>query len=249
MVAYPDAGQVFVEQWAVGLRWMIPSNGRGLSISPDLTHVAWEFGSQRIQSPDRRQTQIWISEFTGEDARELVTLHGGAFHGWLGGSEAIIVTGRLAPSSPAGIWRIETDTGAARLLFEVERTRELLLSTTGEWLAFLVAFEQDPSRNGIWVLRTDGTLTQRLRGFGAYRWRSDGQLLLIPMDLEAENPTLFQMDIEAGKVWRLIDPEQVTLDITNNDWSISPDGKWLLYQSREDRNLYVMELPWPPSSP
>jgi hypothetical protein len=248
-VAYPESGQIFVERWADKTRWMIPSNGRAISISPDLADVAWEFGSQSIQSPDRRQTQIWIANINGENARELVTVHGGQFHGWVGGSEAILVTGRLAPHIPAGIWRVDTSTGAALLLFEVEKPRSISLSSSGEWFAFIIAFEQDNRRNGIWVMKSDGSFTQRLRGFGAYRWRADGQLLLIPLDPEAEHPALYQIDIENGRLWRLIDPANILLEITNNDWSVSPNGKWLLYQSSEDRNLWVMELPKLPETP
>lgn len=249
LVAYPENGQVFVERWADKTRWTIPSNGREVSISPDLMGVAWEFGSQSIQSPDRRQTQIWIANSTGDDARELITVHGGAFHGWVGGSEAILITGRLAPHSPAGIWRVDTTTGAALLLFEVEKPRSISLSSSGEWIAFIIAFEQDALRNGIWVMKTDGSFTQRLFGFGAYRWRADGQLLLIPLELDVDHPGLYQLDIEKGRVWRLIDPELVSLEIANNDWSVSPDGNWLLYHSSEDRNLWVMELPKLPNAP
>lgn len=248
-VAYLEGGQVYLERWATNSRWTVPSSGRAVSIAPDLELIAWEFGSQRIQSPDRKQSQVWVSRIDGEGARELVTLHGGEFQGWANGSDAIIATGRLAPTLPAGIWRIDTATGAGQLLFEVERARALSLSPSGEWLALIVAFESQAGRNGIWVLKTDGSFSQRLRGFGSYRWRSDGQLLLIPFDLEAENPGLYQIDLFEGKVWRLIDPNHVELEITNNDWSVSPDGNWLLYQSANDRNLWVVQLPEPPNSP
>jgi hypothetical protein len=249
LVAYPESGQVYIEQWSTTARSSIPSSGREVSISPDMRFVVWEFGSRTIQSPDRRQSQVWIANVDGSAARELVTLHGGTFQGWLGGSDAILATGRLSPTSPAGIWKIDTSTGAAQLLFEVERARQFALSTSGEWLAFIIAFEQDTRRNGIWILKTDGTFTQRLQGFGAYRWRLDGQLLLMPQDLDKKYPGLYQIDMEGGRVWRLIDPETVRLDITNNDWSVSPNGKWLLFHASSDRNLWVMELPHPDIAP
>jgi tricorn protease-like protein len=135
------------------------------------------------------------------------------------------------------------------LLFEVEKPRSITLSPSGEWIAFIVAFEQDARRNGIWVVSTDSGFSKRLVGFGAYRWRSDGQLLLIPLDLNAQYPSLYQVDVNTGKTWRLIDPELTSLSIANNDWSISPNGHWLLYHSSEDRNLWVMELPELPDSP
>jgi hypothetical protein len=111
LVAYQEAGQVFVERWADAARWSVPSNGRAVSFSPDMTQLAWEYGATGIQSPDRRQAQVWTSNLRGEGARELVTIHGGELVGWVGGSEAILVTGRLSPPGPAGIWRIDTVTG------------------------------------------------------------------------------------------------------------------------------------------
>lgn len=248
-VAYPEDGVAYVERWADRTRWSIPSSGRKVSIAPDLSRLAWEFGSQRIQSPDRRQSQIWVANINGQSPRELVTIHGGSMHAWVGGGNSILVSGRLSPPDPAGIWKVDTNTGAALLLFEVEHPRSLTVSASGEWLAFIVAFEQDSRRNGIWVLKTDGSFTQRLLGFGAYRWRADAQLLLIPLDLGADHPGLYQIDIEKGRVWRLIDPEEISLEIANNDWSVSPDGNWLLFQSSLDRNLWTMELPELPELP
>ena len=249
MVAYEEAGQVYVERWTDGTRWPIQSNGRAVSFSPDMTHLAWEYGSQSIQSPDRRQTQVWISTVRGEDDHELVTIHGGDFVGWVGGSDAIIVTGRLSPPVPAGIWKIDTSTGAGQLLFEVEKPESILVSPSGEWLVLVVAFESDFSRNGIWVLKTDGSYVDRIPVFGAYRWRAEGQLLMMPLDLNASSADLYQLDLANDKVWKLLDSEETELKIANNDWSISPSGQWLLFHSFEDRNLWLLELPELPESP
>jgi hypothetical protein len=243
LVAYPDEGQVYVERWADGTRWSIPSNGRRIYFSKDNSRVAWEYGSQSIQSPDRRQTQIWISALNGEGARELVTIHGGDFVGWVGGSEAILVTGRLSPPDPAGIWKIDTATGMGRLLFEAEKTRSLSISPSGEWIAFIIAFEGNPTRNGIWVLKTDGSFVDRLPVFGTYRWRADGQLLIMPLDLDVPFPDIYQFDLENAQSWKLLDQATIQLPIANNDWSISPDGRWLRYLSSEDRNLWILALP------
>ncbi|TFH34467.1 MAG: hypothetical protein E4G99_09425 [Anaerolineales bacterium] len=249
LVAYPEAGQVYIERWADGSRWTIPSNGRAIAFSGDMSQVAWEYGSQSIQSPERRQIQIWLSTLRGEQARELVTVHGGDFVGWVAGSNSILASGRLSPPDPAGIWRIDTETGAGRLLFEVEDPKNILISPSGEWIAFVIAFESDPSRNGIWVMKTDGGFIDRLPVFGAYRWRSEGQLLVMPLVLDTPNPSLYQLDLEHGHAWTLLDPAIVQLDIANNDWSVSPDGRWLLFLSAEDRNLWVFELPELPVSP
>lgn len=249
LVAYEEVGQVYVERWTDGTRWPIQSNGRAVSFSPDMNLLAWEYGSQSIQSPDRRQTQVWISTVRGEQSHELVTIHGGAFVGWVGGSEAIIVTGRLSPTVPAGIWKIDATTGAGQLLFDVEKPESILISPSGGWLVLVVAFESDVSRNGIWVLRTDGSYIERIPVFGAYRWRAEAQLLLMPLDLSAPSADLYQLDLANDKVFKLIDSHVTELKLANNDWSISPSGRWLLYHSSVDRNLWILELPELPESP
>lgn len=244
LVAYPEGDQVIVERWADGSRWSVPSSGRAVVFSHDNRHIAWEIGPQHIQSPDRRLSQVWVSEVSGNAARELVTIHGGQFVDWLG-SDAILVTGRLSPPDPAGIWRIDRVTGAGQLLFEIERPRDILISPGGEWLAFVVAFENETNRNGIWVVKTDGSHVERLTVFGSYRWRSEGQLMIMPLDLNQKYPDLYQLDLIDGMVWKLIDAQETALTITNNDWTVSPNGQWLLYHSSEDRNLWMLEIPEP----
>jgi hypothetical protein len=243
LVAYLEAGQIYAERWAAGTRWPIPSNGRRIYFSKDNQSVAWEYGSTSIQSPDRRQTQVWISDLNGEGARELVTIHGGNFVGWVVGSEAVLVTGRLSPPDPAGIWKIDAATGMGRLLFEAEKPRSISISPSGEWIVFFIAFEANPSRNGIWVLKTDGSFMDRLPVFGTYRWRSDGQLLVMPLDHTVSYPDIYQFDLENGQSWKLLDQAKIQLTIANNDWSISPNGRWLHYLSSEDRNLWILTLP------
>ena len=243
LVAYPEAERVFVERWQDGERWTIPSAGRAIHVSPSSKWLAWQIGSSAIQNPDVRVSAIWISGLKGEDARELVTIHGGDLIGWSENEAALLVSGRLAPNGPAGIWRIRIEDGAGQLLFDVDQPREALLSTDGSWLAFIIAFETPSERNGVWLLRTDGGGAKHLDLFGSYRWRSGDQLVLVPLDLSASGPYLVQYDAQRDQWWSLTTPMTTQLPIANNDWRISPDGQWMVFQSYLDHNLYVMELP------
>jgi hypothetical protein len=244
-VAYTDSGRTFVERWADGERWEIPNEGREVCFSPSGQVIEWEVMSRGIEFPDLRQQAIWIANYNGSNAREVVSIMGGEFVGWVNGEGEILVTGRLAPYGPSGIWRILLENGAGQLLLETDRIRSPLLSPDGDWLAFTVAFDTQKERNGLWVIRTDGSFSTKLELFGAYRWRREGELLVIPLDLEQPGPALWQVDIDNGRSWRLIDPLQTSLQIASNDWQPSPDGDKIVFRSAVDQNLWVLELPSP----
>ena len=249
LVAYPEAGAVYIERWADGDRWVVPSPGRRVSFSPSGNQIAWELGYSGIRHPDLRQQAIWLADVDGGAAREVVTVNGGHLIGWAAGEEAIIVYGRLAPDGPAGIWMVSTENGAGQLLFEVEKPRSLLLSPAGGWLAFFMAFENQPDRNGLWIIGMDGKAKQHYPFIGAYRWREEGQLLVIPQDLDAPGPYLWQIDILEDVVWELTDPNLEKLPIASNDWQPSLDGSVIVFRSHEDHNLWVFPLPELPLSP
>jgi hypothetical protein len=243
MVAYYEAGRMYVERWADRTRWSIPSEGRIVRFSPSGRQVGWEITTKSIQFPEVRQRKIWLSRFDGTQSREIVTVNGGVFVGWADDESAILVTGRLAPSTPAGIWRIAIEDGAGKLLREVNRPRSPLLSPKGDWLAYYVAFDSNPENNGLWVMRTDGTGLQKLDLFGAYRWREDGVLLVIPIELNTAGASLWQVDLLHGETIRLTNPETSQIPIANNDWQPSPDGTRIVFLSSVDRNLWVFSLP------
>jgi hypothetical protein len=234
-----------VERWADGERWEIPNEGREVCFSPSGQFIEWEIMSRGIEFPDLRQQAVWVANYNGKDAHEVVTIMGGEFVGWINGEEEILVTGRLAPYGPSGIWRILLGNGAGQLLLEMDSVRSPLLSPNGEWLAFTVAFDTQEERNGLWVMRTDGSFSKKLDLFGAYRWRREGELLVIPLDLEHPGPALWQVDVINGKSWRLIDPLHTSWQIASNDWQPSPDGEKIVFRSAEDQNLWVLELPSP----
>lgn len=244
-VALQDGNRTLVERWVDGMRWEIPSEGRMIRFSPSGQWVEWEIISRGIKFPDLRQRAIWIAKSDGTQAHEVVTVNGGDFIGWIGREDAIVVSGRLAPYGPSGIWRISVEGGAGVLLKEIENPRDVLLSPDGSWMAFTIAFDQDSELNGLWVMRIDGSMAKKLDIFGAYRWRSAGALLVIPLDLEALGPSLWQVDVTSGESYQLTDPISTSLPIANNSWEPSPDGTRIVFLSSLDRNLWVLELPEP----
>jgi Tol biopolymer transport system component len=78
--------------------------------------------------------------------------------------------------------------------------------------------------------------------FGAYRWRADGRLLLIPFTTDGA-PTLFEVDASAGRAVQLTDPALTSLPIANGEWFVSPDGSLVAFTSWVDRAIWVLTLP------
>ena len=248
LVAYPAGAMTFIERWVDGYRWSVPSGGREIYFSPDASKIAWQVGTKGIRFPDRRQRAIWIANLDGSEPRELITVHGGGFLGWLG-TEHVLVSGRLAPPDPAALWRVSVQDGAAMRLMEIERPRGVAISPNGSWIALTLAFDPQPGRNGLWALKSDGTFQERFPVYGSYRWRADGQLLLMPMEMGQPNPALWQWNPETGDLWELAGADRVELPIESNDWQVSPGGRRLVFRSSIDGALYVLQIPETPDAP
>jgi len=243
LVAYPEAGRVYVERWADSRRWVVPSEDRIVTFSPSGRFISWAVGSRSIRYPDVRQSTIWVADFDGKNAHDVITVNGGYLIGWDVGEKGIYVTGRFGPSMPSGIWHVDLETSAARLVMEAERPRSALLSPGGSYIVFYIALSSDLEANGLWVVPTDGSPGIILDIFGAYRWRYDDMLVVIPLEMDAPGISLWQVDASTGEALQLTYPQLTSISIANNDWQISPDGRQMVYLSAEDRNLWVLRLP------
>jgi hypothetical protein len=79
--------------------------------------------------------------------------------------------------------------------------------------------------------------------FGGYRWRSERALLVLAWETPEAAPGLWQVDVPDGEPRLLLREDELSLPIANNDWAVSPDGRWLVFLSWEDRNLWLLGLP------
>lgn len=238
----PEGEGVRVTRLSNGSSWTIANGGRELRFAPDGTRVAWDVVSSGITHPDVREHGVWVAEVTGAKAHKVATTIGGGLVGWAAGGQALIATGRMKANGQEGIWSVGLDGSEPRLIHQVYRPRDPLLSPGGEWLAFHVALTGDPGQNGLWIVRTDGSALSKVTPFGSYRWRADGRLLLIPLTID-QAPTLFEVDASAGRAVQLTDPARTSLPIANGDWMVSPDGRQVAFTSWADRAVWVLTLP------
>jgi len=119
------------------------------------------------------------------------------------------------------------------------------LSRDGTWLAYMVTMDKDQTRNGLWLVRTDGTVQHKLAPnmFGAFQWRDGHRLLIIPFRPDATSHEFMEFDANTQTARRLTDPAITPFKITNGDWVVSPDGRQVVFVASQDHNLWLLTLP------
>jgi Tol biopolymer transport system component len=244
LVAYPSGGRTIIERVADGETWTAPSNGRPVNFSPDSRRIAWQIASSTVNF-DRRVVQVFVASVDGTDVAQVAQLVGGSLVGWFPDSQRLLITRRPEAGEEIELAILDLASGEQNVIVAAPRLRGIALSPLGGWLAYLVSFSGDANLDGLWLVRSDGTSARRLDNFGAYAWRAEGQLLLIPLELDSSSNRLLEVDASTGQTRELIDPSQTPLHIAEGNWSLSPDGSRLAFVAAEDHNIWVMDLPQP----
>lgn len=246
LVAYPEAGQTIVERLATGERWVVPAGGRAIIFSPDSALVAWQVSSSSANF-DRRLVEVWVSGFDGSNARKVTQVIGGGLAGWFPDSARLLISGRETFEAEPFLAVLSLSDGALTGVARGPNLRGALVSPGGGWVAYQVSFSGDLSRDGLWIARADGSQAQPVRAFGAYRWRAEGRLLIVPLELNLGSHRLLEVDAATGDLRELTNPYRTAFRIAAGDWSLSPDGNRIVFVNAADRNLWLLELP--PLSP
>ena len=237
-------GVTSIERVADGTQWTVPARGRGVSISPGYERIAWQTTNGDNLPVERRVTDIRIANLDGTDARSVVKLPRGGFGGWIS-DDAILVTGRDSLQSREDVlYAVSLADGQQIELARGERMRGAALSPGGTWLVYYMVMQDDPTLNGLWLVRTDGSERRQLSRdlFGAYHWRDDSRLLIVPFRPGAETHELVEYDTASAQTRPLTDPATLKFKITSNDWTVSPNGQHVAFVSAEDQNIWLLTL-------
>jgi hypothetical protein len=224
-------------------RWTVPSGGRPISISPGRTRIAWQVSNDDVPF-ERRVSEVWVANFDGTEARAVATLPRGGLSGWIS-DDVLLLTGRESLDSKVTVaYTLALNDGTTVELVRAGRPRSYTLSPDRRWLVYYITFADDPAENGLWLVRTDGTEQRQLPPelFGAYQWRDDHRLLIIPYRPEAVYHELWEYDVETGQVRRLTDPGVTPFKVANGDWRVSPDGGHVAFVEDDDRNIWGLTL-------
>lgn len=242
LVAYPDGPDTFVERVSDGERWLIPNGGRPVTFSPNILNIVWQIEQQ--DGPfDQQRTDIHLARFTGEDPVFITTVYGGGFVGWLDNQRMVFLGRPSLDVRERTLTVLSLNTNVAVDLVSAERVRSIQMSPSGSWLAYYIAQDDDAARNGVWIQHSDGSDARQLDFWGAYQWRDDSHLLYIPMRESSDVPfVIWEYDVTAATSRPLTDPSEVPIFIANGDWQVSPDGRYIVYVSSIDHNLWYVEL-------
>ena len=244
LAAFAEGSRTVVERLSSGESWIMPNNGQSVEFSSNNRRVAWE--REAISGPyDQRQNEIFVADYTGENAERVTRVYGGGLVGWLPGSNSLLFSGRPSLDTPERTLSVlDLDSNTAADLVTAERIAGISASNGGTWVAYFISFNEDDTRNGIWVQRTDGGGARKLDRWGAYQWRDDSHLLMIPMRASSDQPfELWEIDAATGQSRQLTSAATTPLTILNGDWRVSPDGKSIVFVNSADRNLWLLKLP------
>jgi Tol biopolymer transport system component len=241
----PDEGQLmrFINE-ETGQIWKVNTLGNWPVFSPDGQSILWN-AIDRRGPYDERPTDIWVSKVDGSDARQLLTIYGGSANGWFPDNEHILLTGRAEQiGENETMVVISLRDGSMIELAQENRLRGGLISPGGSWVVYLTTFTGEADKDGLWVVRSDGSERRKLPFYGPYRWFDDEHLIFIPTrDSPGEGFAFWKINVETGEKVRLTDPETIPISIEGGDWALSPDGQKVVYVSAVDQNLWLIILP------
>jgi hypothetical protein len=245
LITYLDKGRTVVEKLSNGERWVMPNNDQ-VAFAPDDQHLSWEDSDDNSYIPyDQRRSDLYIAKVDGSEAVCVARVYGGGFVGWLPSGTKILLAAR--PSLDVHertLSVLDLNTKASVNLVTAERISGVSVSNDGAWIAYYITFDADKSRNGIWVQRTDGSQQRKLDLWGAYQWRNDSHLVVIPSRVSSDKAfEVWDVDAASGQSRKLTEAAVTPLQILNGDWRISPDGQYIVYVNSVDRNLWMLKLP------
>jgi Tol biopolymer transport system component len=247
IVAVMDGNLARFTNEATGQRWAVNTGGNWPNYAPDASRILWTASDE--EGPyDQRQSDIWLANLDGSEAQKAVSVYGGGFGGWVSNGDRLLLVGRDTPQAELQNLNVYTiSTGAQLTLASHKRIRGIELSPGGSWVVYYLDFAEDnPENRGVWVAGTDGATRLKLNvpGFGAYRWRDDGRLLFIPLrDSAQDSMQLWEIDVAQNQAIALTNPATLPFSVSNGDWEVSPDGRYVAFVNSIDRNIWVMALP------
>jgi hypothetical protein len=218
----------------------LATGGAWPQFSPTLQRLLWHrHPADNIPGSLPPATEIWVSALDGSSRQLVKVQQGGAVY-WLDEDRLLLV-------EPIGrtyryILSLYTlSTGRSEtMLPEAGYLRGLAVAPGGQHVLIYAPFQQDPTGSGLYLLATRAnTDAIKLPMFGSYRWRDSRSFLYIPFT-PGQPARLMRYDINTGENVPVTDPTRTTLRIANDDWSVSPDGRAVLFWDAGDFALRVL---------
>jgi hypothetical protein len=229
-----------------GKVFQVPTNGTWPAFSPNAKRLLWQrFPSDPVPGNAPPLTEVWVGDVEGKE-RGIITIQAGGSVYWLD-DDRILLAAREGQTlfSKVSIYDLRYDSADenATPLFRSENVRSISVAPGGKHIAFYRNFQKNPDDNGIFLLETrKDAQPVKLPFFGSWRWRDSTHLLYIPFGLK-ESMTLIDYDLRSGQSRPITEPTKQPFRILNDDWSVAPDGRKVVYWDDADHALWVITLP------
>jgi Tol biopolymer transport system component len=244
LIEYTDNFETVIEKLNSGEKWAIPGQVP-VDFAPDNQHLAWDNDPDVTGPYDQRPSDLYVADFNARKPTRITRVYGGGLVGWLPRGLKLMYLGRPSLNvRERTLTVLDLTTNVTTTLVTAERLSGMSVSKDGTWIAYYITFDVDKSQNGIWVQRTDGSQRRKLDVWGAYQWRDDAHLLVIPMRASSDKPfEVWEVEAASGRQRKLTDAATTPLQILNGDWRVSPDGRYIVYVNSADRNVWLLTLP------
>ncbi|GAB4553787.1 MAG: hypothetical protein OHK0023_23190 [Anaerolineae bacterium] len=227
-------------------RQEVSTGGAYPRFSPNSTRILWHrFPADNIPGGIPPLTEVWVANADGTGRDLLGTQQGGNVY-WLDEDRILSVepVGRTQ-TFKMFIWSISTR--QRQELLTVKNLRGVQIAPGGALLLFYAPFQDDPNVSGVYGLVTQiGAQPIQLPFFSSYRWRDSKRILYLlygdalSATLSAGAVRLAEYDVTTG-IQRVLTDQPFR--IANDDWHVSPNGRYVVYWSEDDSALWLLTLP------
>ncbi len=237
-------GRMRITRLADGASWDVDTQGVYPAISPDGARLLWRvvYG-EIVPGTSTPGVAFWVSKLDGSEMRRVYSGRDLSAQ-WLDAHRILIVR-RITYTPTRELYTLDVTQPDAepQLLGAYDFLHDLRVAPGGAWIAFFLAFQDDPAANGVYTQRTRiGSVPQRLDAFGAYRWRDRCSLYVLSYDPTQNAHALGVADALSGRVRWLTDPATLPIRVANGQWSVSPDGQQIAFLDPQDYGLYLLRL-------
>jgi hypothetical protein len=237
-----DRGQTIVRNISTEADSVIDNDGLPVYLSPASQRLAWAESAQVGTLVTR--VVVHVAAVDGSDAHQLVTVFNGGISGWLD-DDHLLIAGRKEPEATAvTLFSIDVNTNLQVDIASEQRMRSVRVAPGGQWVLYAVTLDPDNAANdGLWIISADGTQRYKLAVVGSAQWRDPSHLLVIPLEINAPSHRLWQFDAGTGQAGAITDPAITSFRVAGGDWSVSPDGKYVVFLNEVDEALWLITLP------
>ncbi len=234
-------GQVSIRRLADGAEWIVQTQGEIPAISADNSRLTWDISGDKVAPGQQDGTiEFWISDISGENTRLFLSQIGGSIF-WLDDARILISTPQIG--SRATTYSVyDTRDNSVYTLGTWEWIRGLSISPGGERLMFYRVWQPDPADNVIYTIATEhGATAEKMPWFGGWRWRDADSVYFVPFDPSTDVQRLAYYHIPTGETRFLTDPAATPFTIADGDWSVSADGRRIVFLNAGDKTMWLIE--------